>query len=236
MSAASIAIAQTPYVLDKKQQRLPRELSEQEAIGLAARGDSEAFEFLYRRHSARVYAVCLRMTANSGEAEDATQEVFMQLFRKVTTFRGESRFSTWLHRLTVNAVLMRLRKKRRVEISIDEAARGNEQDPLPPPQFGVEDLTLKGLLDRVNLQKAIDELPDGYRQIFILHDVEGYEHNEIASLLGCSIGNSKSQLFKARTKLRGLLQNQLEHGSKMPLTAANCQYRFQRLANLGNNP
>ena len=207
MSATSITIAQATWPLEKKQKASLCESPEGEAIRLAARGNAQAFEFLYRRHSGRVYALCLRMTGNSDEAEDAMQEAFMQLFRKVGTFRGESSFSTWLHRLTVNAVLMRRRKKRRIEISIDDTGRGEEQDPLPALELGADDLRLKGVLDRVNLQKAIDELPDGYRQIFILHDVEGYEHHEIANLLGCSIGNSKSQLFKARHKLRWLLRH-----------------------------
>lgn len=210
MSATCVAIAQAPWIVETKQNRPLAELSEGEIIALAARGNARAFEFLYRRHSARVLGICLRMTGNSEEAEDATQEVFMQVFRKVGTFRGEASFSTWLHRLTVNAVLMRLRKKRRPEIPIHEAGQGDEYDPCPATMPGTEDLKLKGLFDRVNLEKAVAELPPGYRQIFILHDIEGYEHNEIAVLLQCSIGNSKSQLFKARQKLRWLLRHHVK--------------------------
>lgn len=210
MSATCVAIAQTPWIVESKQNRPSAELSEREIIALAARGNAEAFEFLYRGHSARVFGICLRMTGNSEEAEDVTQEVFIQVFRKAGTFRGEASFSTWLHRLTVNAVLMRLRKKRRPQIPIHEAGQGDEYDPCPATMPGTEDLRLKGLFDRVNLEKAVAELPAGYRRIFILHDMEGYEHNEIAALLRCSIGNSKSQLFKARQKLRWLLRHHVK--------------------------
>jgi RNA polymerase sigma-70 factor (ECF subfamily) len=156
-------------------------------------------------HKRRVYSLCLRMVSNVGEAEDLAQEVFMQLFRKLSTFRGESAFSTWLHRLAVNVVLMHLRKKGLNEISLDEDFDDDTQD-LPRKEYGAVDLNLSGAVDRAALEKAIRELPKGYRTIFVLHDVEGYEHNEIAALIGCSIGNSKSQLHKARLKLRDSLQ------------------------------
>jgi RNA polymerase sigma-70 factor (ECF subfamily) len=224
MSTVGIAIA--PHLVRQNRQDIQtREIAEGEVIRLAAKGNAEAFALLYRRHSNRVYGLCLRMIGNAEEAEDVTQEAFMQVFRKIGTFRGEASFSTWLHRLTVNAVLMRLRKKRRVEISIDDATRCNEQDPLPPPQLSTQDLNLQGVFDRVNLGKAIEELPDGYRQIFILHDVEGYEHNEIATLLGCSIGNSKSQLFKARQKLRWLLRHHLNHDRQKETQASPVNIR-----------
>lgn len=128
----------------------------------------------------------------------------MQLFRKISTFRGESAFTTWLHRLTVNVVLMHLRKKAPDQISIDETVEGAEETA-PPRELEDIDLRLTGSIDRVNLERAISQLPAGYRTIFILHDIEGYEHNEIAKMLGCSIGNSKSQLHKARMRLRDLV-------------------------------
>jgi RNA polymerase sigma-70 factor (ECF subfamily) len=184
------------------------EMREASAITMARDGDARAFEFLYRLHSRRVYSLCLRMAGNPAEAEDLTQEAFLQLFRKVHTFRGDSRFSTWLHRLTVNVVLMSFRKKRHLETSLD-AALDPDETSASPIEFGVPDLRLSGMLDNVNLAKAIDQLPDGYKQVFILHDVQGYEHQEIAKILGCSIGNSKSQLFKARCRLRVLLQEAL---------------------------
>ena len=185
------------------------DMSEAEAIRLACDGDSHAFERLYKLHSRRVYGLCLRMAGNPTEAEDLTQEAFLQLFRKIHTFRGESRFSTWLHRLTVNVVLMRLRKKRHPEVSLDATTEPGEEDSRPLIELGGPDLRLSGVLDHVNLSKAIEQLPDGYKEMFILHDVEGYEHKEIAEILGCSVGNSKSQLFKARLRLRKLLQEAL---------------------------
>jgi len=181
------------------------EFSEAEAIERAKQGDGEAFQALYEKHKRRVYSLCLRMTANTAEAEDLTQEAFLQLFRKIATFRGESAFSTWLHRLSVNVVLMHLRKKCLPVVSLEETTQGGEEDS-PKKDFGAQDLALAGSIDRMQLQKAVDDLPPGYRTIFVLHDVEGYEHNEIAEIVGCSIGNSKSQLHKARMKLRDLLK------------------------------
>ena len=180
-------------------------LSEAEAIERAKQGDAEAFQALYDRHRRRVYSLCLRMTANTAEAEDLAQEAFLQLFRKIGTFRGESAFSTWLHRLSVNVVLMHLRKKSLPVVSLEETTQNTEEDS-PKRDFGAEDLSLAGSIDRLQLQKAVESLPPGYRTIFVLHDVEGYEHNEIAGIVGCSIGNSKSQLHKARMKLRDILR------------------------------
>lgn len=184
----------------------PGKTIEQEAIRGCLAGDPKAFESLYNLHKRRVYSLCLRMVNNTAEAEDLAQEAFMQLFRKIGTFRGESAFSTWLHRLTVNIVLMHLRKKGLDEVSLDQESEDENQD-LPKKEYGETDTHLVGAVDRVTLEKAIAELPKGYRTIFVLHDVEGYEHNEIANRIGCSIGNSKSQLFKARLKLRAYLQN-----------------------------
>ena len=181
------------------------ELPEAEAIRLAQQGDPTAFERIYQLHSRRIYSLCLRMVSNTAEAEDLTQEAFLQLFRKIATFRGESAFSTWLHRLAVNVVLMRLRKKKVSESSLEEATEPDEESGGPRRDFGAPDLRLSGSIDRVNLQRAIDELPPGYKQVFVLHDMQGYEHNEIADIMQCSIGNSKSQLHKARMRLRELL-------------------------------
>jgi RNA polymerase sigma-70 factor, ECF subfamily len=180
-------------------------MTEAEAIDRAKAGDAEAFSGLYGLHKRRVYSLCLRMTGNTAEAEDLTQEAFLQLYRKIATFRGESAFSTWLHRLAVNVVLMHLRKKGLPEISLDEALEPQHEDG-PKKDIGARDNVLAGSIDRVNLERAIESLPPGYRIIFVLHDVEGYEHNEIAEMMGCSIGNSKSQLHKARMKLRDLLK------------------------------
>jgi RNA polymerase sigma-70 factor (ECF subfamily) len=180
-------------------------LTEAEAIERAKGGDAEAFEALYGFHKRRVYSLCLRMTGNTAQAEDFTQDAFMQLYRKIGTFRGESAFSTWLHRMAVNVVLMQLRKKGLPEVSLDEMLEPQYEDG-PKRDIGARDNVLAGSIDRVNLERAIAELPPGYRIVFMLHDVEGYEHNEIAEMMGCSIGNSKSQLHKARLKLRDLLK------------------------------
>jgi len=179
--------------------------SEAQAIEQAKVGDPYAFEQLYGLHKRRVYSLCLRMTGNTAEAEDLTQEAFLQLYRKIGTFRGESAFSTWLHRLSVNVVLMHLRKKGLPEVSLEETLEPQQEDG-PKKDIGVRDNVLAGSIDRVNLERAIENLPPGYRIIFVLHDIEGYEHNEIAEMMGCSIGNSKSQLHKARMKLRDLLK------------------------------
>ncbi|MGA9977673.1 MAG: sigma-70 family RNA polymerase sigma factor [Candidatus Sulfotelmatobacter sp.] len=190
------------------------ELGEAEAIERAKQGDAEAFQALYERHKRRVYSLCLRMTANTAEAEDLTQEAFLQLYRKIATFRGESAFSTWLHRLSVNVVLMHLRKKGLPVVSLEETTQSGEEDA-PKRDFGADDVALSGSIDRLQLQRAVNDLPPGYRTIFVLHDVEGYEHNEIAGIVGCSIGNSKSQLHKARMKLRDLLKmNRAEKAGK----------------------
>jgi len=182
-------------------------MTEAEAIRRAQRGDSEAFERLYHLHKGRVYSLCLRMLGNTAEAEEMAQEAFLQLFRKIQTFRGESAFSTWLHRLSVNVVLMHLRKKQLPLVSLDETVDPDEAVEGPKRDIGEEDPLLVGALDRVTLEDAIAQLPPGYRQVFLLHDVDGYEHNEIAEMMDCSIGNSKSQLHKARLRLRELLKH-----------------------------
>jgi RNA polymerase sigma-70 factor (ECF subfamily) len=183
----------------------PDAASLKETIRLAQQGDEAAFEIIYQMHSRRVFALCLRMVGDPVEAEDLTQEAFLQLFRKIHTFRGESAFSSWLHRLTANIVLMRFRKKRLVAVSLDELTRPDEERGRPVIEFGAPDLRLVGVFDRVNLQTAVEQLPEGYKSMFLLHDVHGFEHNEIATMLGCSVGNSKSQLHKARKRLRELL-------------------------------
>jgi RNA polymerase sigma-70 factor (ECF subfamily) len=180
-------------------------MPEEDVIRLAQEGNAAAFEQLYRRYSARVYSLCLRVVKNEGEAEDLAQEAFLLLFRKIHTFRGEAKFSTWLHRLATNAALMRLRKKRHPEVSLDANLEPGDKDSKPLLELGGHDLRLNGVIDHVNLSRAIEQLPNGYKEMFILHDVQGFEHHEIAKILGCSSGNSKSQLYKARLRLRELL-------------------------------
>jgi RNA polymerase sigma-70 factor, ECF subfamily len=182
-----------------------KNLNEAEIIRRAQHGDETMFELLYRRHSRRVYAVCLRMLKDPGKAEELTQEAFLLLFRKIRTFRGESAFSTWLHRLAVNRVLMCLRRKTVQAVSLDEPLDANETSRPPAIDPGCVDRVLEGSLDRINLERCIKRLPTGYRTIFILHDVQGYKHQEIAKILGRSVGDSKSQLHKARGQLRSML-------------------------------
>jgi len=157
------------------------------------------------------------MTGNTAEAEDLAQEAFMQLYRKISTFRGESAFSTWLHRLAVNVVLMHLRKKGLQLISLDEPDTSQEE-PVKR-DYGDDDRRLLGSIDRIGLVRAIAELPPGYKTVFVLHDVEGYEHNEIAQMMDCSVGNSKSQLHKARMRLREWLRR-YRGGNKLSPPAA----------------
>ena len=172
-----------------------------ELIRQAVAGEMAAFEEIYKRHHRRVYSICIRMTQNATESEDLTQEVFVQLFRKMNSFRGDSAFSTWLHRLTVNQVLMHFRKR---NVRFEKTAK--EDDGVPEQiVIGTENQNKMMIVDRLALEQAIAQLPKGYRKIFVLHDVEGYEHEEIARILNVSSGTSKSQLHKARLKLRKLL-------------------------------
>jgi len=167
----------------------------------AATGDMAAFEEIYQRHHRRVYSICLRMLQNAFEAEDLTQDVFIQLYRKVGSFRGDSAFTTWLHRMTVNQVLMHFRKRNvKYEKTTEE---GDTPDQMVP---GTSNPDRMPIVDKIALENAIDQLPTGYKNVFVLHDVEGFEHEEVARILGCSVGTSKSQLHKARLKLRKLLK------------------------------
>jgi RNA polymerase sigma-70 factor, ECF subfamily len=166
-------------------------MTEAEIVRLAQTDDAAAFEHLYKAHSRRVYSLCLRMTRNSSLAEDLTQEAFLQVFRKIQSFRGESAFSSWLYRLVFNLVLMKQRIKRLNETPLEET-RGTEDDAPPLKELGRSDPQLSGIVDRVILKNALRQLPRGYKKIFLLHDLLGYEHHEIAEALGCAIGTSKS--------------------------------------------
>jgi RNA polymerase sigma-70 factor (ECF subfamily) len=172
-------------------------------VARAQAGDGEAFAVLFEQHKRRVYSLCLLMTGDVADAEDLTQDAFIQVFRKLKTFRGDSAFSTWLYRVAVNTVLMSLRKRKPKQVSLDEPVCVN--DSMVPRDFGRNDPELSGTVDRIALLRAIQELPEGYRRIFLLHEVDGYQHHEIATMLRCSVGNSKSQLHKAKLKIRELL-------------------------------
>lgn len=177
-----------------------------DVIKRAQEGDSDAFATLFHAHKGRIYSLCLRMTNNIAEAEDLVQDSFLQVFRKLSTFRGDSALSTWLYRIAVNTVLMHFRKKSLVQVSLDEPYSNHRDDAKEVRrEYGIKDDRLTGSVTRVALTRAISELPEGYRTIFLLHEVEGYEHGEIAELLGCSVGNSKSQLHKAKLRIRDFL-------------------------------
>ncbi len=180
---------------------------ETELVRKAQQGEEAAFEQLYQAHKRRVFSLCLRMIGNVSQAEDLSQQAFLQLFRKIGSFRGQSAFSTWLHRLVVNVVLMQLRKKGLNLVPLEDT--DSSQEERPRKEYGTIDRHLSGSVDRITIQRAIDDLPPGYRRIFVLHDVEGFEHHEIAKMTNCSVGNSKSQLHKARLKLRDSLRREV---------------------------
>jgi RNA polymerase sigma-70 factor (ECF subfamily) len=180
-----------------------RATTDLELVKRAQEGDSEAFAALFHAHKARVYSICVRMTNNTAQAEDLTQDAFLQVFRKLSTFKGNSALSTWLYRIAVNTVLMHFRKKALKQVSLDEPS--NHDAKQVRREYGGRDGRLSGSVDRITLTRAIKDLPAGYRKIFLLHEVEGYEHQEIAKLLDCSVGNSKSQLHKAKLRIREFL-------------------------------
>lgn len=167
----------------------------------AAAGDVDAFEQIYWRHHRRVFGLCLRMIKNVHEAEDVTQQIFLNLFQKIGSFRGDSAFSTWLHRITVNQMLMHIRTNKIRKEDVTEDGELPEVSFIPLAKLG----NPNQIVSRLHLNEAIAKLAEGYRKVLILHDIEGYEHDEIAEMLGCASGTSKSQLFKARRVLRGLL-------------------------------
>jgi len=172
-----------------------------ELTKVAAQGDMAAFEEIYKRHHRRVYSICLRMLQNASEAEDLTQDVFIQLYRKISSFRGDSAFTTWLHRMTVNQVLMHFRKR---TVKYEKTTEAGET----PDQIvsGTGNPHKMQIVDKIALDNAIEQLPTGYKNVFVLHDVEGYQHGEIATMTGVAEGTSKAQLFRARRLLREALE------------------------------
>jgi RNA polymerase sigma-70 factor, ECF subfamily len=178
-------------------------ISDMELVRMAQQGDANAFGDIYNAHKVKVYSLCLRMTSNTAEAEDLTQIAFLQVFRKLGSFRGDSALSTWLYRVAVNTVLMHFRKRGTRQLSLDEPV-GQSPDS-QKREIGKADGHLSFTVDRIALIRAMRELPVGYRTIFVLHEVEGFEHHEIARRLHCSIGTSKSQLHKAKARMRELL-------------------------------
>jgi RNA polymerase sigma-70 factor (ECF subfamily) len=187
--------------IDTRINKTEKRDSEAVLVQRALEGDADAFSTLFQVHKGRVYAVCLRMTNNTADADDLTQEAFIQAFRKLATFRGESALSTWLHRVAVNTALMHFRRQSSPQNSVDQSVEGE----LNKREFGQHDNRLSCSLDRIALARALQALPAGYRTIFELHEIGGYGHREIAKLLRCSVGNSKSQLHKAKQRIRQCL-------------------------------
>ena len=173
--------------------------AEHAEVALAAAGDRRAFERLYRTHADRVYTLCARMVNDRGRAEELTQDVFVRAWEKLALFRGESAFGTWLHRLAVNHVLNERKTDKRREgrhddvENLDTISHGDVRPSYSP-----------GLA--IDLEAAIAQLPPGARRVFVLHDVEGYTHEEIAQMLGVTSGGTKAQLHRARMLLREALQ------------------------------
>ena len=176
-------------------------LSDEALARLAANGNGAAFDEIYSRHRSFVYSIALRMTGNSADAEDLTQESFVSVFRRVGSFRGEASFTTWLYRLVINQVKMHFRyRSSRPEMQtsdgeIPERWQGGVRRTEPAEQ----------LIDRLAIEQAVRMLPTGYRSAFILHDIEGYKHEEAARLSAHTVGTSKSQLHRARANLRAVL-------------------------------
>lgn len=179
----------------------PAKHSAGDILTRAQAGDHDAFSELYLRHKKRVFSICMRMVHDSSLAEDLTQEAFIQLHRKLATFRGDSAFTTWLHRMTVNIALMHLRKPVLPVVSLDHLMTAIPEEHVGR-NFGTCDRRQTGVVDRVAIDRAVATLAPGYRDVFLLHDVHGFEHSEIASMQDCTLGNSKSQLHKARRALR----------------------------------
>ena len=181
-------------------------LLEGEALRLAPQGNAAAFEFLYRRHRKRVYGLCLRMVKDPIQAEDLTQETFLAVLRGIGDFRGRSTFTTWLHQVTRNTVLMSVCKRRIKETSLEEAVESGGENRRMREEFGMPDRLLEATADGMILQTAVSKLSRGFRTALLLHDLHGYEHREVAAMLGYAAGTSKSQLHKARLRVRELLQ------------------------------
>jgi RNA polymerase sigma-70 factor (ECF subfamily) len=179
------------------------DLSESAMIDCAKRGDESAYEKLYRHHKARVYAWCFRMTGKPADAEDLTQEVFLQLYRKLKSFRGDSSLSTWLYRVTTNIVLMHYRKSRVTALSLD-VLEGHDQASVGADLQDKISIMIYPV-DRVALTRAIGSLPKGRRSVYVLHDIKGLSHRDIARHMGFSVNTSKSQLHRARVILRATL-------------------------------
>ncbi len=207
-------------------------LSEADIVTAAKSGDTEAFSILYNKYKRRVYSVCQRIIDDREAAEDLTQEVFLQIFRKIDTYRGEAAFGTWVHSITKNIALMQLRKSRLRPLSLYEDSPSDEDRPEQEPPVAIVDTNLVGAIDRLSLVKAVSALSPGYRLIFTLHDINGLDHSEIADLLGCTVGNCKSQLHKARVRIREHLGTRTAPHSHLPRARGRSRSERRQLPRL----
>lgn len=188
---------------------MPQDLGttvEADDVSAAATGDRQAFERLYRRHAGRIYSLCLRMTGNVTRAEELTQDVFVRVWEKLPLFRGESAFTTWMHSVAVNVVLS-ARKSEALDFGrrAEQGGEGDEEMEAWDAAAGPDKVVFSG--ERIDLERAIARLPAGARRVFVLHDVEGYKHEELAGMLGITAGGSKAQLHRARLLLRKALMS-----------------------------
>jgi RNA polymerase sigma-70 factor (ECF subfamily) len=197
---------------------------DRELVQRCRRGELGAFEELYKRYGSRLYTVAYRITGSAADAEDLVQDMFLQVFRRLESFRGEAALGTWLHRLAINTCLDFVRSKQGRRQRVTDAA--DDLDALESPAAGP--WRAEAALDRMDLERAIAQLPPSYRRAFLLHDVEGLEHHEIGAALGIAEGTSKSLLFKARMRLRSLLRGREIAGAAQPARAAVAAFEAGR--------
>ena len=216
----------------------PAKLRQVDVVARAQAGDHDAFSELYLQHKRRVFAVCMRMVRDFALAEDLTQEAFLQVHRRISLFRGDSAFATWLHRLAVNTVLMYLRKRALPVVSLDLLMEDGPDERFGR-RCGFRDLMQAGVLDRLDIERTLATMAPGYRNIFLLHDIQGLDHTEIANKLKCTRGNTKSQLHKARRVLRGALSSKREsspHSTDLFLVSPKAVVSPKRTAKLDSSP
>jgi len=173
------------------------EVADADIVARTQAGDADAFETIYRRHAARIYTLACRMAGSADDGEDLLQEIFLQVYRKLGSFKGDAALGTWVYRLALNHCLDYVRSRRakmnKLTETLDAETSFEPQAPRDTP------------IARLDLERAVERLPEGCREAFVLHDVEGFDHKEVAGLLGIAEGTSKSQVFKARMKLRAML-------------------------------
>lgn len=221
-----------PFVVGAQSLRTPAKYRDADTVARAQNGDQDAFSDLYLQHRRRVFSVCMRIVRDFSLAEDLTQDTFVQAHRKLASFRGDSVFSTWLHRMAVNTALMHLRKRVLAVVSLDHLMESIPEERAGR-SFGTRDLSQAGVVDRLAIDQALATMAPGYRSIFLLHDVQGLDHSEIAAMLKCSCGNTKSQLHKARRVLRKALTPSVGTGVKTQVSGTEDSLAGRRSIRFG---